>query len=69
MNHVILGDETRRSSIWIRQAITHRKSTLNLVGDAIGSAGVVAGSTIQVILGAHLFLLVAFWLKRELGSR
>ena len=25
MNHVILGDETRRSSIWIRRAITHRK--------------------------------------------
>ena len=33
MNHVILGDETRRSSIWIRRAITHRRSTLNFVGD------------------------------------
>ena len=34
-----------------------------------GSAGVVVGNTIQVILGAHIFPLVAFWLKREIGSR
>ena len=27
------------------------------------------GNTIQVILGAHIFLLVALWLKREIGSR
>ena len=27
------------------------------------------GNTIQVILGAHIFPLVAFWLKREIGSR
>ena len=69
MNHDILGDATRLSSTWIRRVSTHRKSMLNFVGDAIGSAGVVAGNTIQVILGARLFLLVAFCLKRELGSR
>ena len=34
-----------------------------------GSAGVVVGNTIQVRLGAHIFPLVAFWLKREIGSR
>ena len=66
ISHDILGDVTRLSSSWIRRAITRRISTLHFVGDAIGSAGVVAGNTIQVILGAHLFLLVAFWLKREL---
>ena len=69
MDHDILGDETRLSSTWIRRVITHRKSTLNFVGVSIGSAGIVDGNTIQVILGAHLFLLVAFRLKRELGSR
>ena len=34
-----------------------------------GSAGVVVGNTIQVRLGALTIPLVAFWLKRVLGSR
>ena len=34
-----------------------------------GTAGIVVGNTIQVRLGALTIPLVAFWLKRVLGSR